>query len=82
MAWGFFKKIGDGIKKGWNSVIKPALGKIVNVAKPIVNAAGGILDKVKPGLGSAIKTGVNIADGLLNKPKNVKFNPISDDDDL
>ncbi len=80
MAWGFFKKIGDGIKKGWNNIIKPALTGILNVAKPIAGVAGDLLNKVKPGLGTAVNTGINIADGILNKRK-VRFSPVSDDDD-
>lgn len=70
MAWGFwnklkkgFVKIGNGIKKGltWvnDHIIKP-------VVKPLVNTFGGALDKVKPGLGTALNAGVNIGSGLVD----------------
>ena len=63
MAWGIFKKIKDGfkkviggIKKGaqWlgNNVLKP-------IVKPIVNAAAPVVDKFLPGVGTAVKTGVD-----------------------
>ena len=52
MAWGFFKKIRDGIKKAvsWvgNKVIKP----VVNIAKKIITP-----DNIK----KAINTGVKLA---------------------
>ena len=63
MAWGIFKKIKDGfkkviggIKKGaqWigNNILKP-------IAKPIVNAVAPVVDTIIPGVGTALKTGVN-----------------------
>lgn len=81
MAWGIFKKIGDGIKKGWNSVVKPVLGTAAKIIKPVAGVAGGLLNKVKPGLGTAVQVGANLVDGLLNKKnKKVRFNPVSDDE--
>ena len=68
MALGIFKKIKDdfkkvigGIKKGvqWlgNNVLKP-------IAKPIVNAVAPVLDQIKPGVGTALQTGVNTLTNL------------------
>ena len=79
MAWGIFKKIKDGfkkvvggIKKGaqWlgNNVLKP-------IVKPIVNAAAPVVDKFLSGVGTAVKTGVDVLSditagkGLTNNPK-------------
>ena len=79
MAWGIFKKIKDGfkkvvggIKKGvqllGNNVLKP-------IVKPIADIAAPVVDKFLPGVGTAVKTGVdalsNITSGkgLTNNPK-------------
>ncbi|OHT06765.1 hypothetical protein TRFO_05451 [Tritrichomonas foetus] len=81
MAWGFLRKIKDGLVKGWNKVIKPVLGTVAKVAKPVADVAGGLLNKVKPGLGTAVQKGADIIDNLVNKRKSVRFSRLSEDDD-
>ena len=64
MAWGIFKKIKDGFKKVIGGIKKGAqwLGK--NVLKPIVNAVAPVIDQIKPGVGTALQTGVNALTNL------------------
>ena len=56
-----FKKVIAGIKKGaqWlgNNVLK-------SIAKPIVNAVAPVIDTIKPGVGTALQTGVNALTNL------------------
>ena len=64
MAWGIFKKNKDGFKKVIGGIKKGAqwLGK--NVLKPIVNAVAPVIDQIKPGVGTALQTGVNALTNL------------------
>ena len=75
MAWRIFKKIKDGfkkviggIKKGaqWlgNNVLKP-------IVKPIVNAAAPVVDKFLPGVGTAVKTGVDALSDITAGKNNI-----------
>ena len=63
MAWGIFKKIKDGFKKVVGGIKKGAkwLGSHVlkPIAKPIVDMAAPVVDKFLPGVGTAVKTGVD-----------------------
>jgi len=67
MAWGFWNKIKKGMKKAWNfakdKIIKPTVG----IAKKIVPFVAPAIDKIKPGAGSAISTGVDVIDGIINR---------------
>jgi len=67
MAWGFWNKIKKGLKKAFNftknKIIKPA----VDIANKVVPFVAPTLDKIKPGLGKMINTGVDIADGIFNR---------------
>jgi hypothetical protein len=51
MAWGFFKKIGQGLSKAYNfvkdKVVKPAWEKVI---KPAVKFAAPIVSKVAKGI--------------------------------
>ena len=77
MAWGIFKKIEDGFKKVIGGIKKGAqwLGdKVLKpIAKPIVNAVAPVLDQTKPGVGTALNTGVNALTGLTSKISNHKI---------
>ena len=57
MAWGIFKKIKDGFKKGAQWLDN-------NVLKPIINAVAPVIDTIKPGVGTALQTGVNTLTNL------------------
>ena len=63
MAWGIFKKIGQGIKKGFNwvkdHVVKPVAKFIAPVAKPI----GGVVKTLIPGSAPI----VDLAEGAVEK---------------
>lgn len=63
MAWGIFKKIGQGIKKGFNwvkdHVVKPVAKFIAPVAKPL----GGVVKTLLPGSAPI----VDLAEGAVEK---------------
>ena len=68
MAWGIFKKNNDGFKKVIGGIKKGAqwLGNNVlkSITKPIINAVAPVLDQIKPGVGTALQTGVNALTNL------------------
>ena len=63
MSWGIFKKIGQGIKKGFNwvkdHVVKPVAKFIAPVAKPL----GGVVKTLIPGSAPI----VDLAEGAVEK---------------
>jgi hypothetical protein len=63
---GFSKVIG-GIGKRLNLVKDKILKPVLSVAKPIANVAAPCIDKVLPGAGTAISTGIGIGDALISK---------------
>ena len=79
MAWGIFKKIKDGFKKVVGGIKKGAKwfgDKVLKpIAKPIVDMAAPVVDKFLPGVGTAVKTGVDTLTGIttngirVNNPK-------------
>ena len=73
MAWGIFMKIKDGFKKVIGGIKKGALWLGNNALKPIVNAVAPVLDRIKPGVGTALQTGVNaltnLTTGNIKNPK-------------
>ena len=73
MAWGIFKKIKDGFKKVIGGIKKGAQWLGDKVQKPIVNAVAPVLDQIKPGVGTALQTGVNALTGLTSKISNPKI---------
>ena len=64
MAWWIFKKIKDGFKKVIGGIKKEAQWLGNNVLKPIVNAVAPVIDTIKPGVGTALQTGVNALTNL------------------
>ena len=84
MALGIFKKIKGGFKKVIGGIKKGAqwLGKNVlkPIATPIVNDVAPVIDQIKPGVGTALKTGVNALTNLTTGNgrqaiKNIGNNP-------
>ena len=71
MALGIFKKIKDGFKKVIGGIKKGAQWLGNNVLKPIINAVAPVIDTIKPGVGTALQTGVNT---LTNPTTGSKFN--------
>jgi hypothetical protein len=63
---GIFSKIGGFINK------------LTTFAKPFVGVGTQLLDKVKPGLGTAIGTGFNIVDNISGKLKGGGKGPVDD----
>lgn len=63
MSWGIFKKIGQGIKKGFNwvkdHIVKPVAKFIAPVAKPL----GGVVKTLIPGSAPI----VDLAEGAVEK---------------
>ena len=57
MAWGIFKK--DGFKKVIGGIKKGAQWLGEKVLKPIVNTIAPVIDQIKPGVGTALQTGIN-----------------------
>ena len=75
MAWGLFRKIKDGIKKGVNK-IKDIAGKVFNVAKKVVPEATKIANAVAPAIannpyGQAALVGLNGANAIIQTNDNV-----------
>ena len=70
MAWGIFKKIKDGFKKVIGGIKKGAqwfgCHILKPIAKPIIDVAAPVLDRIKPGIGTAVKAGVDTLTGLTN----------------
>ena len=68
MSLGIFKKIKDSFKKVIGGIKKGAqwLGEKVlkPIATTIVNAVAPVLDTIKPGVGTALQTGVNALTNL------------------
>jgi phage-related protein len=69
MAWGIFKKIKSGLYKAGKAV-----ANFVKKAAPIVSTvmpfAAKAIDKVKPGVGTAISTGWNTVNSTINGSSN------------
>lgn len=67
---GFFKKLKNGLVKAWKGIKKGARwvnNKIIKpVVKPIANLAAPIINSIAPGVGTAIKAGVNVGSGLID----------------
>jgi phage-related protein len=65
MAWGIFKKIKSGLYKAGKTI-----GNFIKKAAPVISAAmpfaAKAINSVKPGVGTAIQTGWNIANNTLN----------------
>ena len=63
MAWGIFKKIGDGLKKAFNwtknKIVKPVAKIISPVAKPLA----GVVKTLVPGAAPI----VDFAEGVVDK---------------
>jgi hypothetical protein len=71
---GFFDKIWNGVKNLGNTLVTGA-GKVMDVAKPFVPIAGQVLDQFKPGAGTMLTTGFDVADGIRNKLNGGLGNP-------
>ena len=73
MDWRIFKKIKAGIKKVIVGIKKGAQWLGNNALKTIINAVAPVLDQIKPGVGTALQTGVNtltnLTTGKFNSPK-------------
>ena len=74
MAWGIFKKIGQGIKKGFNwvkdHVVEPVAKFIAPVAKPL----GGVVKTLLPGSAPI----VDLAEGAVEKLSGSNILPPAD----
>lgn len=89
MAFGIFKKIKNGLKKAFNFG-KKIVGKVVNkvvdtgkkllpVSKKIASVVAPLADKVMPGLGTGINTGLNVADSVFNGAQSIQQGKIPPD---
>ena len=76
MSWGIFKKIGQGIKKGFNwvkdHIVKPVAKFIAPVAKPL----GGVVKTLIPGSAPI----VDLAEGAVEKLSGGIRVPVDDGD--
>jgi hypothetical protein len=86
MAWGIWRKIGNGLKKLANGVVKGATFVNDKIVTPFMNSnAGkavlGLADGVSEGLGSrirsAVQKGQNIATSIAHKQRPDGRGPIS-----
>jgi hypothetical protein len=57
------KKVGNWLN-GAAKTVGGAVQKVIGVAKPFVGVATDALSAFNPGLGQAVKTGFNLADGI------------------
>ena len=64
MALGIFKKINDSYKKVIGGIKKGEQWLGNNVLKPIINVVAPVIDQIKPGVGTALQTGVNALTNL------------------
>jgi hypothetical protein len=68
MAWGIFKKIGEGLKKAatsvWNGA-KKAVSFVGQKIAPVVGKVAGNLAPMLPGQGKAIASGIAAGAGAL-----------------
>ena len=62
MAWGLFRKIKQGLKKAGTWLKEKALPAVKQVAQ----YAAPAIDTFVPGVGTAIRNGIDIADNVLN----------------
>jgi hypothetical protein len=69
MAWGFFKKIGDGLKKAFNfvkdKVVKPAVGIVAPLAQQFGPTIGSMFGPEGAAIGTAIAGGAGMAESIL-----------------
>ena len=73
MTWGISKKIKDGFKKVIVGIKKGAQWLGEKVLKTIINTVAPVIDQIKPGVGTALQTGVNalinLTTGKISNPK-------------
>ena len=63
MSWGIFKKIGQGIKKGFNWVKDHIIKPIGKVAAPIAKVAAPVIKTILPESAPF----VDVAEGVIDK---------------
>jgi hypothetical protein len=70
MGWGFFKKIGQGLKKAFkfvkDKIVEPVAKVVKKTVAPIYNVAKPIINKVIPG-GAAATAIIDKAAGVVGK---------------
>ena len=73
MAWGIFKKIGQGLKKGFNWVKDKVIKPIEKVISPVAKAVAPVVGSFIPGAEKVINTGVDLVDRLAGNsvPNNI-----------
>jgi hypothetical protein len=64
--------LGDLFKK-----VGGVAGQVIGAVKSFVPIAAEVLDRVKPGAGTILNTGFNVADGLASKLKGGETKPAS-----
>ena len=64
MAWGIFKKIGQGLKKGFNWVKDHIVKPVAKFVSPVAKAAAPVIGTFVPGAEKIIDTGAAVVDKI------------------
>ena len=64
MAWGIFKKIGQGLKKAFNFVKDKIVKPVAKFVAPVAKAAAPVISTFAPGVGAAIGVGADVVSKL------------------
>lgn len=64
MAWGIFKKIGQGLKKGFNWVKDHIVKPVAKFVSPVAKVAAPVIGTFVPGAEKIIDTGAAVVDKL------------------
>ena len=64
MAWGIFKKIGQGLKKGFNWVKDHIVKPVAKFVSPVAKVAAPVVGAIVPGAEKLINAGTSVVDKL------------------
>ena len=66
MAWGIFKKIGQGLKKGFNWVKDHIVKPVAKFVSPVAKVAAPVVGAIVPGAEQLINAGTSVVDKLAS----------------
>ena len=66
MAWGIFKKIGQGLKKGFNWVKDHIVKPVAKFVSPVAKVAAPVVGAIVPGAEKLINAGTSVVDKLAS----------------
>ena len=64
MAWGIFKKIGQGLKKGFNWVKDHIVKPVAKFVSPVAKVAAPVVGAIVPGAEKLINAGTSVVDKI------------------